>query len=45
MTFGQAVYYSTADGITTTGTNNVAAGYVVAAKAQAATTALVKINA
>lgn len=45
MTLGQAVYFSTTDNITTANTGNVAAGYVVAAKAQSATTALIKINA
>ena len=46
FTFGQTVYFDKTNGyVTTTSTSNVVAGYVVAAKAESATSALVKINA
>lgn len=44
FTFGQKVYFSKTDGITSTDTGNVPAGYVVEAKAAQAATAKVKIN-
>lgn len=46
FTVGQKVYYSTTDGITSTATSNVPAGFAIKAKtATTDTTALIKINA
>lgn len=44
FTLGQKVYYSTTDGITSTATGNVYAGFTTEAKAASDTTVNVKIN-
>ena len=43
FTFGQKLYFSATDGITSTATSNVPAGFAVAAKAATVTTVKVKI--
>lgn len=45
FTIGQKLYYSATDGITSTATSNVLAGYAVEAKAATVATVKLKINA